>query len=745
MTDAAIVKKICAHNGSIDYDALTSIFGLYDEAMDSVVGRSESFTVAFVNGQKKVIARTKVRLCRAQNCSGCSNLHLCKWFLFGSCRFDRGRRGCRFSHDLLSGQNALVLTAHGLDTLDVKELCILLMQSDYSFLPAVCHSYNNGTGEYGRCPDAENCRRLHICEKYLRGSCDCTRAHDFYEPHPLKTLQDRGIPAELMVIMKDLYSNIEALRHLSKAPSAPNAAGPNPRRGPNAQNRRPSSGFNAGRGQEAQRFPQNNMEKTEICLYFIKGHCKHGVSCRREHSNLPYKWEVKEGSEWKAIPDNEAIEKDYCNPARTYSSGMNPVYFDTMIQGSLSVRRLSTVSSVLQPTFILTTEWIWHWEDEFGNWIQYATADGGHRLSSISTAELEQKYQADNNAVVEFTAGSQTYELSFMDMIQTNKSYTTKKVVRRRPKFVSTADVRTIKTTKRTPNNFKALPEHWDKALTPETGYKSVTLQTTSAEYIKVKELFNRTMVGFKILKIERVQNKALWEVYQWQKDFMKKHNGGRDVTEKQLFHGTDSTHLDAICHNNFDWRICGTHGTAYGKGSYFARDAKYSHSYTKDSGTRSMFVCRILVGSYTKGESSYLRPPSKDGGDTVFYDSCVNDVFDPSIFVVFEKHQIYPEYLIEYRDSSGFDSTIRPAVARPTVPVRRHVPVYSNTNASLYNPSTTSFSSHPSSSNTSFYKPSSSASSSSSSLYASPSRSSSSYSSTSPKSSKSENQCTIS
>lgn len=110
-----------------------------------------------------------------------------------------------------------------------------------------------------------------------------------------------------------------------------------------------------------------------------------------------------------------------------------------MTRGCSSVRRLSTVPSVLQPSFILTTEWFWFWEDESGNWIQYATAvsdvlryltilfniwkgsvlvcidqDGGHRLSSISSAELEQKYQADNNAVLEFTAGSQTYELSFM-------------------------------------------------------------------------------------------------------------------------------------------------------------------------------------------------------------------------------------------------------------------------------------------------------------------------------------------
>ena len=53
------------------------------------------------------------------------------------------------------------------------------------------------------------------------------------------------------------------------------------------------------------------------------------------------------------------------------------------------------------------------------------------------------------------------------------------------------------------------------------------------------------------------------------QKDLMKKNSGGRTVAEKQLFHGTDSKHVDAICHNNMDWRICGTHGTAYGKGAF--------------------------------------------------------------------------------------------------------------------------------------------------------------------------------
>lgn len=63
------------------------------------------------------------------------------------------------------------------------------------------------------------------------------------------------------------------------------------------------------------------------------------------------------------------------------------------------------------------------------------------------------------------------------------------------------------------------------------------------------------------------------------------------------------------------------------------------------------MFLARVLVGEFTNGVPSYLRPPAKDSQNSVFYDSCVNSTQNPSIFVIFEKHQIYPEYLIEYRN----------------------------------------------------------------------------------------------
>lgn len=60
------------------------------------------------------------------------------------------------------------------------------------------------------------------------------------------------------------------------------------------------------------------------------------------------------------------------------------------------------------------------------------------------------------------------------------------------------------------------------------------------------------------------------------------------------------------------------------------------------------MFVALVLVGDYTQGSSSYVRPPLK-GKSKTFYDSCVDSERNPSIYIIFEKQQIYPEYLINY------------------------------------------------------------------------------------------------
>ncbi|CDQ71757.1 unnamed protein product [Oncorhynchus mykiss] len=273
-------------------------------------------------------------------------------------------------------------------------------------------------------------------------------------------------------------------------------------------------------GKCADSLDGNLAMRNEICLFFVKEDCKQGEKCSRVHFKMPYKWEVNSGQTWSALPENETIERDFCDPSKIHSEGAERVRFDSMSRGLWDVRRLSTVSSVTKPTYVLTTEWVWFWEDEYGKWIQYASIKEMHRLSSITSEDLEKRFQEDQSAVVKFTAGQQSYELSFRDMTQFNERFGTIRMVRRRPVFVSTVDAQAARSRRngaRNPSqNFRAVPGSWDKSAIPDIGYKTVTLLSSDRDYQKVQRLFNNTMRGFQITSIERVQNRDLWEVFQW-------------------------------------------------------------------------------------------------------------------------------------------------------------------------------------------------------------------------------------
>ena len=76
--------------------------------------------------------------------------------------------------------------------------------------------------------------------------------------------------------------------------------------------------------------------------------------------------------------------------------------------------------------------------------------------------------------------------------------------------------------------------------------------------------------------------------------------------------------------------------GVAYGDGVYFARNSSYSLQYSQLHG--KMYVAKVLVGRYTTGERGMKAPPSRDepGNPGVRYDSVVDNVRNPSIFVIF-------------------------------------------------------------------------------------------------------------
>ena len=66
------------------------------------------------------------------------------------------------------------------------------------------------------------------------------------------------------------------------------------------------------------------------------------------------------------------------------------------------------------------------------------------------------------------------------------------------------------------------------------------------------------------------------------------------------------------------------------------------------------MFMAKVLVGEFTAG-SRNLKTPPKKGNGTDLYDSVVDNILNPSIFVVFPDNQSYPEYLICFNQRSDF------------------------------------------------------------------------------------------
>ncbi|NWH67542.1 PAR12 polymerase, partial [Geococcyx californianus] len=559
------------------------------------------------------------------------------------------RKECRFDHDFFSDHNFYVLKQYGLGSLNTGELLQLLLQNDSSLLPEVCSHYNKGDGPDGSCTYKNICTKLHVCQYFLWGQCrfgsSCKRSHDLLNSECYEKLERQGMSSDIIEKLPSAYRNMYDIKNGNR-----NMYDMEDTKSSLCKGKKHSS------SQESSTASNDELE--QICLYHLYRRCSFKDKCIRIHFHLPYRWQISDGNTWKDLKNMEEIEKAYCDPNNTRfnnavtesGSALSYISFQNMCCGFEKVRRLSTASSVTKPShFIFTTEWIWYWKNEYGLWQEYGTKDDHQVAATVSSDDLEKAYIAKSSPKLNFKAGRHEYELSFEDMIQKNLRYTTERKVCRRPKFVSQAEVEKTRARgfKHT-EDLKGIPAHWDKSALPEQGFKLIELDSSSEEYKKVKLDFQRTMPRTVIKRIRRVQNPSLWELYQWYKEQMQKSNAGKVVDERLLFHGTSKKYIDAICHQNFDWRICGLHGTVYGKGSYFARDASYSDNYCReDSYTRTMFLARVLVGEFTVGRSSYVRPPLKDKQN--FYDSCVDSCSNPSIFVIFEKQQIYPEYIIDY------------------------------------------------------------------------------------------------
>ncbi|NXE90764.1 PAR14 polymerase, partial [Menura novaehollandiae] len=266
---------------------------------------------------------------------------------------------------------------------------------------------------------------------------------------------------------------------------------------------------------------------------------------------------------------------------------------------------------------------------------KYFEKDSYVPFNSLTNMELEHAYTG-NQKIIEVTTGEQKYTV---DM---ERKHATDDQGRR---------ISIIRVDKSEDQKSTVLPATWDDMQNELV--KIVELKPETGEYKDVQERFLQTCQSFKIEKIERVQNPYFWKAYQIKKCEMDNKNGNKN-NERLLFHGTSKESLTLINNRGFNRSYAGMHAANFGNGTYFAVNANYSahDTYSKPdvNGKKYMYLARVLVGEYSQGRKGSITPAPKNASNSIdLYDSSTDNVSQPSMFIIFNDIQAYPEYLITF------------------------------------------------------------------------------------------------
>ncbi|XP_052227659.1 protein mono-ADP-ribosyltransferase PARP12-like [Dreissena polymorpha] len=428
-------------------------------------------------------------------------------------------------------------------------------------------------------------------------------------------------------------------------------------------------------------FSKDDASSKFLCIGNINGNCKQD-KCEQLHSDkhLPYLWQIKLCSwftlPWFTLPNSESVEQMFCSPGKKNYSFKFPyacghlectIAFGPLNRASIrdnffsdvEVRRLSTMSfneaGDVGDSYV--TQWRWYEKDDDGQFMLFEPDSLQHTL--------EAKFLAKQTTYLYWRENYKwMYKIDFAAMTQQNVQTAATRPLRRRPVFVSYKDVQDNITPP-----CLAPPQVIDIALPPSWvpwdvahPFELIQLSHMETEFKKVSTNFFKTASRdkFTLTAVFRIQNHALLSAFCNHEKIMlnnqRRLGDSKPLNKRHLFHGTDSLDtVRGICVNNFDVRLCGKNGNMYGQGVYFARDAKYSHQFTRPDKEmeRFMLQANVLVGHYAKGKSQYRWPPEKPEKDHELFDSCVDDEHNPSMFVLFDKNAYYPEYLIQYTDTS--------------------------------------------------------------------------------------------
>ncbi|CAI9714736.1 protein mono-ADP-ribosyltransferase PARP14-like [Octopus vulgaris] len=190
----------------------------------------------------------------------------------------------------------------------------------------------------------------------------------------------------------------------------------------------------------------------------------------------------------------------------------------------------------------------------------------------------------------------------------------------------------------------ESVPDTWSPMGDKEL-FKIVPV-TNGPEYDDIQATFRRNLPSYRIIKIERIQNKTLYHGYQVLKRKFEVENPNITNEVDGLWHGTTERAVKGINESGFNRSYCGKNATAFGEGVYFARDIQYSasdaYSTPDHHGTKRIYQCSVLAGRVMQGQRG-LKVLQES------YNSAVDNIQTPNIYVIFHDFQAYPNYLITF------------------------------------------------------------------------------------------------
>uniref|UniRef100_A0A4W5QUG9 Poly [ADP-ribose] polymerase n=1 Tax=Hucho hucho TaxID=62062 RepID=A0A4W5QUG9_9TELE len=192
-------------------------------------------------------------------------------------------------------------------------------------------------------------------------------------------------------------------------------------------------------------------------------------------------------------------------------------------------------------------------------------------------------------------------------------------------------------------HNNNLFPQSWTRMEGKDL--EIVALAPNSREYQRIEKEFI----------IQRIQSKDQWQRYAVKKQAMDK-KYPKNKNELNLYHGTTKDICQKINTCGFNRSFCGRNATAYGDGTYFAKEMWYSchDAYSKPdaSGLKYMYRARALVGSPCLGVQGMKEPNPLNPADLRqgLHDCAVNNLQNPFIYVVFCDAGAYPDYLISFK-----------------------------------------------------------------------------------------------